>query len=150
MEEIAAAEADAGFEEFDDFVKALRGEWRGVKQEQRDVSDDFAGAYASDHGVGFGGLQDLRGVVGKDETQKFGERSTIRGKVAEERGGAFTPDEDFRSGLGAEPILLAEYGEHIRPRKQTYRGLQSLGTFRFGHEGSLAQCVDTLMTARNA
>ena len=114
MEEIAATQAYAGFEKFDDFVETLGGECRGIEQEQRDVADDSARTYACNYDVRFGRLQDLRGVVGKDEAQKLGERGAIRGRVTEECGGAFAPGEDFWSGFRGEPTLFAEDGENVR------------------------------------
>jgi hypothetical protein len=66
MEEVAAAEANAGFEEFDNFAKTICGEWGGIEQEKRDVADDLASSGASYYGVGFWRLQDLYGIVRKD------------------------------------------------------------------------------------
>jgi hypothetical protein len=58
-------------------------------------------------------LQDLRGVIFEDETEKIGKAGEIFGIVAEELGGAVGPGGLFEGWVGGEPVVFAEEGENV-------------------------------------
>src|SRR5258705_7619795 len=98
------------------------------------MADDVPGGVARHGGLGVGGLQDFGGVIVKDGTKEIGEAGAVFGVVAEELRGAARPGDLFRSGIGDEPVVFLENGDHVCGGVGIYMG-GMIGCVVFGGHG---------------
>lgn len=117
MKKIAATQAQAVFQSFDNLIESVGRERNGFKQQKREMADNVARALAGKDRVSFDFGEDFLRIVMKNELQQIRKSAAIRGLRAEERSGAFAPGKLFGRGIAEEPALFAENFSHFTARE---------------------------------
>lgn len=112
MEKIPAANLKSLFQVSHDVFEPIGIEWLRI-QKKSQMADNVAGSVTGEDGVGIHGLQDLRGVVGKDQLKQIAEAGKVVDMVTKKGGGTCAPGELLGSGLAGEPMAFVEDGEDI-------------------------------------